>query len=302
MNGFLCVNKPVGPSSFTVVKRVKSILHTSKVGHCGTLDPAAEGLLVIACNNATRCIPLVSTEPKVYECTIRFGEETDTLDNEGSVVRSGGTVPSREALDAVVGQFLGVRMQTPPRFSAVKIDGERAYVLARKNRDFTPRQKQVTIHSIDIESYDSSHAALSLRVSVSTGTYIRSLARDIAYALGSYAYAKRISRQCVGEFSLDRAVEYDRLSPETIASSWITLRDALHRFPSITADENQCRALLHGKNIGIDTGEVEKNGTVLIYNGEDELCAVTRLVAPGVYHPLKVFPQLRRGEAGRERG
>ncbi len=137
MDGFLLIDKPAGPTSFAVVKHVRSFCRRCKIGHAGTLDPAASGLLIVALGNATRLLEFLPTEPKVYTFIVSFGSETDTLDAEGRVTRSGGRIPGEDEIRSVLPRFVGKQMQVPPRFSALKIKGKRAYDLARGSEDFT---------------------------------------------------------------------------------------------------------------------------------------------------------------------
>ena len=136
MDGFLFVDKPAGPTSFDVVRRVRKLLGVAKAGHAGTLDPLASGLLICAVGNATRLLPYVPAEPKRYAFRMKFGSETDTLDREGTVVAEGGRVPGRGEVKGILKRFSGQLSQLPPKFSAVKVDGVRAYGLARKKQEF----------------------------------------------------------------------------------------------------------------------------------------------------------------------
>jgi tRNA pseudouridine55 synthase len=222
LNGFLCVNKPRGPSSFNSIARTRRLLKTKKVGHCGTLDPEAEGLLLIAVGSSTRLLRYVKTEPKTYEFGIQFGSETDSFDLEGKIVAEGGRLPSESELIEALKRFRGETMQTPPLFSAIKIEGVRACDLARKGVTPELKERQITIHNLELVSYDGKKGVAQLVVSCSTGTYVRSLVRDLAHSCGTFGTATSIRRTKIGEFFIDDAIALDtetsleeRLIPNT---------------------------------------------------------------------------------------
>lgn len=222
MNGFLCVNKPRGPSSFNIIAQTRRLLKTKKVGHCGTLDPEAEGLLLIAIGSSTRLLRYVKTEPKSYEFGIQFGSETDSFDLEGKVVAEGGRLPSESELTESLKRFRGEIMQIPPLFSAVKIEGVRACDLARKGVTPELKERQITIHNLELVSYDGKNGTAQLMVSCSTGTYVRSLVRDIAHECETYGTTTYIRRTKIGDFLIDDAIALEtttsieaRLIPNT---------------------------------------------------------------------------------------
>ena len=204
----LLIDKPAGMTSFGVVARVRRQLsqaagHKVKVGHTGTLDPFATGLMILVVGKATKRAGEFSKLDKVYEATIRLGQTSSTGDTEGEITAVSTEVPTRQAVEAVLQQFVGEITQTPPIFSAIKISGVRAYKLARLNKDVEMPKRQVTIYSLDLLSYE--YPLLRIRTHVSSGTYIRSLASDIGLALGTGAYVTELRRIAVGDQSVQDA-------------------------------------------------------------------------------------------------
>jgi tRNA pseudouridine55 synthase len=283
VDGFLFVDKPSGPTSFAVVRQVRSALDGEKVGHAGTLDPCASGLLVCALGGATRLLPYLPSEPKRYAFGMRFGSETDTLDSEGAVVAQGGRVPDREELQAVLGRFSGVIRQTPPKFSAVKVNGERAYDLARKHTEFEIAEREVTVFFLALVSYDGAKAEAALEVACSGGTYVRSLVQDIAHALDTLAYASFIRRLAIGHFSVDNAIDMDGM--KDLREHIMPVKDALSSLPSVTVSVTQCETLEKGRSIKLDMADE----TVMAYTENGDVAAVLKKKDEGLYHPEKVF-------------
>lgn len=204
----ILIDKPAGISSFGVVARVRRYLtkqagHKIKVGHCGTLDPFATGLLILVSGKNTKRAGEFSGLDKEYEATIYLGAKSSTGDPEGEIEQISGRQPSLSEIREVLSEFTGKITQTPPAFSAIKINGQRAYQLARQGREVDMPSRQVTIYDINIESY--SYPYLVIKTKVSSGTYIRSLAQDIGEALGVGAYTTQLRRLSVGEYSVSEA-------------------------------------------------------------------------------------------------
>lgn len=233
--GILLLNKSPGYTSFDSLNAVKKALGTRKVGHTGTLDKFASGLLVVLAGWALKLSPWFDRCDKQYEGVIRFGVETDTLDPEGVAVGE-GEVPSREQLEQALTRFRGDIMQAPPAYSAIHIEGKRAYQLARSGAEVQMEKRPVTIHALELRSYEPPLACVY--VHCSKGTYIRSLARDIALAAGSRAHLASLERKRVAGFDLGGAVPMDSpdlaaalrpISPETfnaLALPWTQVDDA----------------------------------------------------------------------------
>lgn len=206
MDEMIFVDKPSGMTSFGAVARVRRILsehegHRVKVGHTGTLDPFATGLLILLAGKATKRAPELTKKDKVYEATIRLGETSTTGDPEGEISSTGAELPSREKIEEVVASFVGKIQQTPPAFSAIKINGQRAYKLARAGKEVELPSREVEIYSLEVLDYSAPE--LKIRTHVSSGTYIRTLAEDIGKALGCGAYTSVLRRTQIAEYRLD---------------------------------------------------------------------------------------------------
>lgn len=214
-DSILLVDKPAGMTSFGVVARIRRRLSQelgkkAKVGHTGTLDPFATGLMIIVTGKECRNAMQYSKLDKVYEATIRLGQTSTTGDPEGEIVAVHGPEPSPEEVQAVLTRFAGEITQRPPIYSAIKINGQRAYDLARKGVEVEMPERQVTIYSLDLIDY--TYPDIKIRVHVSSGTYIRTLAQDIGEALGSAAYCTQLRRTKVSDFSVEEALQ---LPPDT---------------------------------------------------------------------------------------
>jgi tRNA pseudouridine55 synthase len=225
MNGILLVDKPIGWTSFDVVNKIRRLVQTSglytggkkrfPVGHTGTLDPLATGLLVLLLGNYTKHAPALTKLDKVYDVTMRLGQTSTTGDGEGEKRDVSTVQPTLEQIQAAAQQYIGDIMQTPPAFSAVKINGQRAYKLARAGQAVELKPRPVHIERIDFHDY--TYPLVTFTTEVSSGTYIRSLVEDMGRDLGTGAYMSGLCRTQVGEFRLADAMSMDDLSPEGIA-------------------------------------------------------------------------------------
>lgn len=210
-DGILLLDKPSGSTSFQALGQIKRSLGTGRVGHTGTLDRFASGLLVVMAGRCTRLASLAEGLDKDYIARVRFGTETDTLDPEGAVVAEGG-VPEAAALEAVLPSFLGEILQAPPAYSAVHVGGRRAHVLARSGRPVEPAARPVRIERLALAAWEPPDAVLAVRCS--RGTYVRSLARDIAARLGTRAHVAALRRTRIGGFRVEEAVAPERFERE----------------------------------------------------------------------------------------
>ena len=256
LHGWIVLDKPLGLGSTQAVSVIKRLLREAgepktKVGHGGTLDPLATGVLPIALGEATKVAGRMLGATKQYAFTIRFGEETDTLDGEGKVVGKSDVVPNADQLQAVLPRFTGEISQVPPAYSALKVGGKAAYARARAGENIELKPRTVTIREIRLIS-DSANQA-SLLATVSKGTYIRSLARDIAHALGTVGHVTDLRRTRAGPLSLERAVSLDFLE-ETAKARQLTrtvlpLIAALDDIPALPVTSRQAELLRHGQRL-----------------------------------------------------
>ncbi len=254
LSGWLILDKPRGLGSTQGVSAVKRVLRAhgyakTKVGHGGTLDPLAEGVLPIALGEATKLAGRMLDSDKIYEFTIRFGEETDTLDTEGSVVATSAVRPSREQVEAVLPDFTGPIEQTPPAYSALKVGGQRAYDLARAGEVVELKARAVTIHALTLAGADGDDVTLVAHVS--KGTYIRSLARDIAYALGTCGHVIYLRRTKAGPFTQEQAISLDKLERQAKGAGLeyllLPLEAGLDDIPALDLDQTSAQAVRQGR-------------------------------------------------------
>ena len=218
MNGWIILDKPIGLGSTQAVGAVKRVCREAglgkvKVGHGGTLDPLASGVLPIALGEATKLCGRMLDASKIYEFTIAFGTETAGLDAEGEVVATSDVRPTADAVAAALPRFTGAIEQIPPAFSAIRIDGQRAYDLARKGETVEMKPRSVTVYSLDLQATPTGPLTrATLSAHVSKGTYIRSLARDIANAVGTVGHVTMLRRTKAGPFDLTQAISLDKLN------------------------------------------------------------------------------------------
>jgi len=304
VNGWLIFDKPQGMTSTQAVARVKRLFEAAKAGHAGTLDPLATGVLPIALGEATKTVPFVVEGSKEYRFTVRFGAETDTDDAEGKVVARSDKRPTRAEIEAKLLDFTGEIEQVPPRYSALKVDGARAYDLARDEEEFELQPRRVSIGRLTlIDHPDQDHCVLEARCG--KGTYVRALARDLGRALGSLGHVEALRRTRVGSFSEARAVPLARLEAlaesgghDALASALEPVETALCDIPALALsapDADRLKrgqaVLLRGRDAPIVEGPVyaTSRGT-LIAVGE---------VSKGELRPRRIF-NLPRGQQRRE--
>ena len=264
LHGWIIIDKPVGPGSTQIVSAVKRALRKGgyakvKVGHGGTLDPLASGVLPIALGEATKLSGRMLDADKAYDFTIAFGALTDTLDAEGPVVATSAVRPTLAGIEAVLPRFTGPIEQVPPIYSALKVDGRRAYDLARAGEAVAMKTRAVTIHALSpsppppgafpADRLDS----VTLSARVSKGTYIRSLARDIAEAVGTVGHVSMLRRTKAGPFTLEHAISLDKLhemgQSRRLEAILLPLTAGLDDIPALSVTPDQARALREGRKL-----------------------------------------------------
>ncbi len=259
-HGWIILDKPRGLGSTQAVAAVKRNLREGghaptkkdmpKVGHGGTLDPLAEGVLPIALGEATKLAGRMLDASKIYDFTIRFGQQTDTLDTEGEVVERSDVKPMRAEVEAVLPQFTGPIEQVPPAYSALKVDGKRAYDLARAGEEVALKRRAVTIHSLTIVG-EGAGSDITLSAHVSKGTYIRSLARDIARALGSCGHVTYLRRTKAGPFVQQQAISLDKLNEigngAPLSDLLLPLEAGLDDIPALSLSQTDAQAVRQGR-------------------------------------------------------
>jgi tRNA pseudouridine55 synthase len=283
-DGILIANKPGGMTSHDVVDRFRSILREKRIGHTGTLDPDATGVLVLAVGRATRLIPFLPLDEKEYEAGIALGVSTDTYDASGR--RTGpdrsDDVPDEKTVKEALGKFQGEIEQVPPMVSAVKVGGKRLYRLAREGAEVPRPARRVTIK--EIEQLYFHPPEIGVRLVCSAGTYVRTLAHDLGERLGIGAHLSRLVRLRVGPYSIGDALpeeEWERLQrPEFREKTFVSMTAALNHLPVWTVPESQVRSIMNGMRIDQvdDPGEMKKapDGFVSVCLPSGELIAVAR--------------------------
>jgi tRNA pseudouridine55 synthase len=262
VTGLLLVDKPAGPSSFAVLRGLRPALGR-KLGHAGTLDPFATGLLLIVAGRATRLATYLSGVDKAYEAVVQFGAASTTLDPEGEIT-AGGPPTEAAAVAAAARGLVGEILQAVPAASAVKVDGERAYARMRRGEAVAPPPRRVTIHRLGVERFDPATQRATIVVECSKGTYIRQVAADLGTATGAGAYCLELRRTQVGRFSVADAGSPDEVSAEPFGRWYRSAADALPHLPARALDASEQLDVAHGR--------------ALRRLGED---GVTRLLAGG---------------------
>lgn len=290
MDGVLIVNKPTGMTSHDVVARARRIIGEKSIGHLGTLDPMATGVLPLVTGRFTRLAQFYNDADKRYEGRIRFGWATDTYDSDGEPTTPEQSVNlSIEQLRAAVSDFTGKIEQLPPPFSAKKIGGVPAYKLARKGHDVALAAKQVEVREFEIVEWDGREA--SFRSWVSSGTYLRSLAHDLGKKLGPGAHLSQLTRTAVREFTLDEAHALETLEKAvregTLDGLFLHPRLVLPEFPAVTAPAESIARLRNGGAVNLP--EFTKAATVRVFAGQRELLAIARRVAGTLFQPKIVL-------------
>ncbi len=292
ISGWLVVDKPAGPTSTAVVNKVKWALNANKAGHAGTLDPEATGVLAIALGEATKTVPYITDAMKAYVFTIRFGQATNTDDAEGEVIATSDVRPSDADIIAALGQFTGDIQQVPPQFSAVKIDGERAYKLARDGEDLELAARPLFVESLSLLArLDDEHAELELVCG--KGGYVRSIARDLGEALGCYGHVLKLRRIWSGPFdvedgvSLETVEEYAR--SEGLGEFLLPVATALDELTELQCTDQGFARLKNG-----NPGQVVPTADLPEYGEEAWASYQGKPVAVGIYrsgelHPARVF-------------
>ena len=290
MNGVLIIDKPAGLTSHDVVNRVRRILQQPSVGHLGTLDPLATGVLPLVTGSLTRLAQFYRASEKTYGGIIRFGYATDTYDSDGEprgLVQTANV--SLEQIRALASQFVGLIEQMPPPFSAKKIKGVAAYKLARKRQDIALKPVQVEIKEFEILAVEGDQA--SFRARVASGTYMRSIAHNMGQVLGCGAHLQSLRRTMLGEFDLSQAHTLEKLDRACqavkIEEVFIHPRLLLPEFPCVTASEEAAALIRNGRAVNLP--ELSQARQVKVFAGQRELIAIATRIAGTLFHPRIVL-------------
>jgi tRNA pseudouridine55 synthase len=267
-DGFAVIDKPAGWTSHDVVAKTRGILHNKKVGHSGTLDPDATGVLLLGVGRVTRLLRFLTALPKTYVGEMVLGVETSTLDAAGEVVANhdmAAVTPVQ--VEAAARTFVGEILQVPPMVSAVRVDGRRLHELARAGEVVEREARPVTVHRLDVRAIDADAGVYQLDVDCSSGTFIRTLAADIGTALGGGAHLRALRRTAIGSFTLDAATTIEGVVVRPPA-------DALRDYPSVTVDDEVAAAVGHGKVLPLDVLGVAGVGPWAVLDTAGALLAV----------------------------
>jgi tRNA pseudouridine55 synthase len=290
MNGVLIIDKPAGLTSHDVVSRVRRILQQRSVGHLGTLDPLATGVLPLVLGNMTRLAQFYIASEKTYEGVVRFGFATDTYDSDGEPIGSPQPVAlTLEQARELAHKFLGSIEQMPPPFSAKKIQGVPAYKLARKKKEVPLKPVQVEIKEFEILNFEADRA--HFRARVASGTYMRSVAHDMGKLAGCGAHLESLRRTSVAEFTIDCAHTLEALADAVrsgeIDNVLVHPRQLLPSLPSVTATDEIVSRIRHGRPVNLP--ELSRARDVKVFYGQRELIAISTRVAGTLFHPRIVL-------------
>lgn len=290
LNGWLILDKPLGITSAQAVSRVKRLLNPKKIGHGGTLDPLASGVLPLALGEATKVFDYVAAATKSYRFTVQWGEERDTDDGEGKAIQTSDLRPTTAQIEAVIPQFIGKIEQVPPIFSAIKVDGKRSYDRARKGQEVQLAPRIVEMFSLKLlNSPDSDHSEFEM--TCGKGTYVRAIARDLGRKLGCFGYVTALRRTRVGKFTENRAISLAKLEQlvhsAALEEQLLPIASVLDDIPALELDLQAANRLRHGQTILLPEWK-EKNATVVLALCQGTPVAITSVEA-GVMKSVRVF-------------
>lgn len=271
LNGIIVINKPKNYTSHDVVAKVKKLLNIKKVGHTGTLDPNATGVLPLLLNSGTKLSKYLIEHDKEYEVTLKLGIRTDTLDGEGKVLEKKEVnrkmLENTKQIEKVLNLFTGKQTQVPPMYSAIKVKGKKLYEYARSGENVEIQPRQIEIYNIELQKVDIKKQEIEFKVQCSKGTYIRTLCKDIATKLGTIGYMKELNRTKVGKFGLEESITIEKLEEYIENKKYedlniITMEELLKEKEKIVLNEKSLEMFLNGVKIKVEN----KTGLYRIYN------------------------------------
>jgi len=293
IHGWLIVDKPAGLTSSAVVGKVKRALNAAKAGHGGTLDPMATGVLPIALGEATKTVSYVMNGAKTYRFTVRWGEARTTDDAEGEITQTSDVRPDRDAVVAALEGFVGDIEQVPPDYSAIKLDGKRAYDLARENKPLALAPRTIHIDSFElVEMPDSDHAVFD--VSCGKGSYMRGLARDLGRKLGTCGHISALRRLACGGFGENHAISLDSVISLGHSAPLLAVETALDDIPALAMTADEARSLQHGQAVSVlpvaNRSSLEKVDPGAVYRAMsgEKMVALAKIVG-GEIRPIRVL-------------
>lgn len=296
INGILNVHKEAGYTSHDVVAKLRGILKQKKIGHTGTLDPDATGVLPVCLGKATKLCDMLTDKDKTYEAVLLLGTVTDTEDSSGRIVKQQEVSCQKEEIEKAILSFVGQYDQVPPMYSALKVNGKKLYELAREGKVVERKARPVTIHSITIQGYDLEHQRVKLSVSCSKGTYIRTLCHDIGQKLGCGACMDRLVRTKVSRFAIEDSVtltEIEQLRDQQILEEYIVPIDEMFAsYQAVYVREEDCKLIYNGNAFRIDhiQGNDSLEGTMFrVYDATGTFIGIYERKSDIEFKPVKMF-------------
>jgi tRNA pseudouridine55 synthase len=298
LTGLFCVAKPAGITSRAVVDELSRLTRSRRVGHAGTLDPLATGVLLVCVGPATRLVSLAQELPKRYLARFELGKISDTDDCTGQVTVVEQPLPSREDLERLLPRYTGVIAQVPPQFSAIKRGGQRAYELARQGQQAPLEPRPVEVHALHLRGFES--PSFELEIECGSGTYVRSIGRDLGRDLGCGAMMTSLERTAIGPFTLDRAVSLETLDRESWRGALLPALEIVSHFPRLICSEADLDLLAEGRPVPVDATHVsgltgapaEPACRVALVSQAGDLLAVGELPdGQSLVQPRLVFPE-----------
>lgn len=268
--GIIAINKPKDWTSFDVVNKIKYMVKPNKVGHLGTLDPMATGVLLVTIGKATRLFDIMQEKQKTYLATFEFGYETDSLDGTGKVVKSSKNIPTKQEIENILYKFIGELNQIPPLYSAKSVNGVRAYELARRGETFELKPKKVVVYDIKLVKFENNK--LVLEIVCGSGTYIRAIGRDIAYELQTFATMTELIRTKVGKFDLKDCKQISEIDSKNVYDNVSNLTEILD-YNILSLDENITNKILNGQVVNVN----EANGDYFL-SSKNDIVAIVKIV------------------------
>lgn len=293
MDGIIVIRKEKGYTSHDVVARLRGILHMKKIGHTGTLDPEAEGVLPVALGKATRLVDMITEKEKTYEAVMRLGVVTDTQDMTGTVLRQEEITVTPEETEEALASFVGEQMQIPPMYSALKVNGKKLYELAREGK--TVERKARPVHFFEIRLLEMELPLVRFRVTCSKGTYIRTLCHDIGEKLGCGAAMESLLRTQVGRFELKDSLTLSQVEEAvadgTVEEKILGIEEALKEYPGVFCTKTGDRLLANGNPLDQNfVSEVSKEGWIRMHFSDGSFAGIYQWdERRGRYYPVKMF-------------
>ena len=299
LHGWVNLDKPLGMTSTQAIGRIRRLTDAQKLGHAGTLDPLATGILPIALGEATKTIPFVQDSDKVYQFTVSWGSATTTDDREGKVISQSDARPTRAQIEALLPQFMGEIEQTPPQFSAIKIDGERAYDLARAGQQVDIKSRVVEVYGLTLLGMNDDSAKFEL--ACSKGTYVRSIARDMGQILGCFGHVSTLRRLAVGNFTEETAISLDEFEKMVQKSTpdqvLLPVETALDDIPALAMTAAEITRIRQGQSLKFLSRQdfdrfaaagIDENSDLVLAIGDNQPVALLEKDGAALY-PVKVF-------------